>query len=116
MGAADHTPYTQAMDVSQEISTLIDGWCERRALHPLRIILTYWPPPNGFTDEWHAVWAALRHLRAMCREELLRHNEVERVDALLAEISRRLFPLEPREDIEALTDKLIAELFRDPAG
>jgi hypothetical protein len=99
------------MDIAPAISGLVDGWCQRRALHPLRILLPFWPPMNGFTDEWHQVWAALRHVRAMCREELVHHGEAESVNAVVAGLSRQLFPSQSPQDIEQLADRLTAAIF-----
>lgn len=57
-------------DLHGEISRLVDRWCERRALSPLRIILGHWPPVSGLTDEYEDLLSSLRHLRAMCRDQL----------------------------------------------
>ena len=74
------TPPVEAMKVQTEIGSkdrfftivdsLIEGWCRRRELHPLRIILPAWPPPNGFSDEWALVRDSLRHIRAMAKTSL----------------------------------------------
>ena len=98
-------------DIIQEISKLIDGWCERRALRPLRIILPGWPPPNGFADEWQRVWAAMRHLRAMCHEDIAQHGEEESVNHIIAELSRHLFPQEQPDAIEDTANELITTIF-----
>ena len=34
------------------LDQLIDGWCERRALRELRLILAGYPMPNMLTDGW----------------------------------------------------------------
>ena len=49
---------------------LIDQWCERRALNPLRGILPAYPLTNNLTDGWHMLYDALRDVRAGCRDEL----------------------------------------------
>jgi hypothetical protein len=49
---------------------LIDGWCEKRALNPLRRILAGYPMPSMLTDSWDALYEALRDVRAFCRDEL----------------------------------------------
>ena len=51
------------------IDGLIDQWCERRALRPLRTLLPAYPP-NGLTDGWHELYDALRDVRSACRDEL----------------------------------------------
>jgi hypothetical protein len=98
-------------EISAMIAKLIDGWCERRALRPLGIILGGWPPPNGFSDEWEHVWAAMRHLRAMCRDDLARCGETHAVDQIIADLSKRLFPQEPQADIEQIAEDITARLF-----
>jgi hypothetical protein len=101
------------MDAPLEISKLVDRWCERRALRPLRMVLPSWPPPNGFSDEWRAVWAAMRHVRSMCREELAQHGESEAVNAIVADLSQRLFPQESPRHIEQIAEQLTAAIFGD---
>ena len=49
---------------------LVDGWCERRALNPLRRILPAYPLANNLTDGCHMLYDALRDVRAFCHEEL----------------------------------------------
>jgi hypothetical protein len=49
---------------------LVDQWCERRALNPLRRILPAYPLTNNLTDGWHMLYDALRDVRACCRDEL----------------------------------------------
>jgi hypothetical protein len=105
----------QPLDVNAEIARLVDGWCERRALGPLRRILGLWPPPNGFTDEWQGVWAALRSIRAMHRDELHHFGEFESISALIAEMSKQLYPQEEEKDLEAIADRLISSIFQGRA-
>jgi hypothetical protein len=80
------------MEIGDAITAFVDGWCERRALPPLRVLLPHWPPPNGFTDEWQEVWAALRHIRALCRDDLVQHSEYEALNSVVAGLSKNLFP------------------------
>ena len=44
------------------LQTLLDAWCDRRALTPLRVLLNAYPLPNGLTDEWQQLHAALSDL------------------------------------------------------
>ena len=41
------------------VAALIDGWCERRALKALSIVLPSWPP-FGHSDQWYDLREALR--------------------------------------------------------
>jgi hypothetical protein len=50
-------------EVCETVSGLIDGWCERRALAALRIVLPAWPP-LGLSDSWYELRDALRGARA----------------------------------------------------
>jgi hypothetical protein len=43
---------------------LLDAWCDRRALAPLRIVLPHYPMPNGFSEELDDLVRALRTVRA----------------------------------------------------
>jgi hypothetical protein len=44
---------------------LVDGWCERRALRPLRILLRAYPMESPLSDSWHELRGALRDLRTL---------------------------------------------------
>jgi len=72
------------------IDGLIEGWCNRRALGPLRIILPVWPPEMGLTDEWHRIREALRHTRAM-QQANLSETELHTLNELLAAVDKILF-------------------------
>jgi len=52
------------------LDDLIDGWCERRALNPLRHILSVYPLSSGLSDEWHKLDEALKDVRALSKDEL----------------------------------------------
>jgi len=66
-----------APELDKIISSLVDGWCERRELQPLGIVLPAWPSSIGqpLTDEWEELRAALRHARAIAKERM---TEAER--------------------------------------
>ena len=61
---------TKMRDVNQEVPKLIDAWCERRSLRPLRHVLPHWPH-NGLTDGIAELKIALENARAFGRDELL---------------------------------------------
>lgn len=60
--------------IIQEIDKLVDGWCERRCLKPLRYILQHYPLLSGLTDEWGALYESLRDIKGLCQNELT-HEE-----------------------------------------
>ena len=71
----------------RSVDDLIDGWCERRSLKPLRHILRAYPLASGLTDEWEELRAALRHIRTSCRDDL-EPQELDTVVALIHQADR----------------------------
>jgi hypothetical protein len=67
---------------------LVDNWCDRRALGPLRQILSCYPRVNGLSDEWEALAICFKAIRVRLPAELA-GDELEQVIALqhLAESS-----------------------------
>jgi hypothetical protein len=51
-------------DFDSDMKALLEAWCDRRALPPLRIVLPHYPMPNGFTDELRRLVLALKTVRA----------------------------------------------------
>ena len=64
------------------IASLIDGWCERRALSLLRVLLAAYPLASGLTDEWAEVAFSLKEIRVW-HHEALAPGEFDRVVSLL---------------------------------
>lgn len=62
--------FSQAAAVHAILSDLIDGWCERRALMPLRYVLPVYPFAVSLTDEWQQLYTALEDVEALCRDHL----------------------------------------------
>ena len=58
------------MNFTQTLDTLIDGWCERRAIRPLQRLLPAYPAPLAHTDQKHQLLEALRDLKGLCRKDL----------------------------------------------
>lgn len=83
MSEIDLTSFGTAID------RLIDGWCERRKLTPLRHILRAYPMATGLTDEWEELRTALRHIRTSCEEDL-KPQELDAVIALIHQADRAL--------------------------
>jgi hypothetical protein len=59
----------------------LNGWCDRRAFQPLRIVLPHYPMSNGFTDELTELARVLKTVRAQCGAALP-PREFDRVVAL----------------------------------
>ena len=64
MYKGESVPATAA-DFTARVSTLIDHWCERRALGPLREILQAWPQHMGLTDEWGELYGRLHRIAGL---------------------------------------------------
>ena len=52
------------------IERMIDSWCERRAIDPLRWILSSTYPGLYHTDQWLTVLDALKTIKGLCHEQL----------------------------------------------
>jgi hypothetical protein len=52
------------------IEQLIDGWCERRSLKPLRFILASYPLTSGLSDDWYSLLNSLKDIKGLCSSEL----------------------------------------------
>ena len=57
-------------DIFKNIEQLINNWCERKALEPLRYILRSYPIHNGLTDEWGSLLESLKDIKGLCRFSL----------------------------------------------
>jgi hypothetical protein len=58
------------MDIRQTLDTLIDRWCERRALRPLQLLFRAYPGPLAHTDQLFELLDALKDVKGLCRAEL----------------------------------------------
>jgi hypothetical protein len=58
------------MDFTQTLDSLIDRWCERRAIRPLQCLLRAYPAPLAHTDQKHQLLEALRDVKGLCRADL----------------------------------------------
>jgi len=56
--------------LAELLRTLVDGWCTRRALRPLAVLLPSYLAWNGLSDGWHELWRALNDLRGVGPEVL----------------------------------------------
>jgi hypothetical protein len=69
-------------DFHRELTALLNDWCDRRALEPLRIVLPHYPMFNGLTDEVAELARALKTVRAKIGSTLP-PKEFDRIVALL---------------------------------
>jgi hypothetical protein len=51
--------------LAEILDTLVDRWCSRRALAPLRCLLQSWPGPLLHSDQWQELWQALQNIRGL---------------------------------------------------
>ena len=58
------------LTLNQKLDWLIDQWCERRALHPLRFLLAAYPSVLAHTDQLGDLLEKLRDVKGLCRNEL----------------------------------------------
>ena len=58
------------MDIPSTLDTLIDRWCERRALRPLQLLFRAYPGPLAHTDQLFELLDALKDVKGLCRSEL----------------------------------------------
>ncbi len=66
----------------EKMLALLNTWCDRRALEPLRVVLPHYPLHNGFTDELGELARALKTVRAQLGAKLPL-EEFDRLVALL---------------------------------
>jgi hypothetical protein len=55
-------------DMFATLDALIDGWCERRALAPLRYPLPKYPGVVAHTDQKFELLDALKDIKGLCRD------------------------------------------------
>jgi hypothetical protein len=65
-----HRLKTENLTLNQKLDWLIDQWCERRALHPLRFLLAAYPSVLAHTDQLGDLLEKLRDVKGLCRNEL----------------------------------------------
>ncbi len=70
---------------------LVDGWCERRALRPLAVLLPVYPPAPLHTDQWSDLYAAIRNLKGLATGTLTPEEgaAVAEAHALVWQLLRR---------------------------
>ena len=58
------------MTLNQKLDRLIDQWCKRRALRPLRCLLPVYSGAEAHTDQFARLLEGLRDVKGLCRNEL----------------------------------------------
>jgi hypothetical protein len=58
------------MDICDTLDALIDGWCERRALRPLQLLLRVYPGTLAHADQKFELLDAMKDVKGLCRGEL----------------------------------------------
>lgn len=71
------------------LDRLVDGWCERRALRPLSIILRAYPMASPLSDGWHELRSALRDVRCL-RDPDVTDSEAMAVEDALRSVEKVL--------------------------
>lgn len=68
-------------EVITAVRALVDGWCDRRSLTPLRFILLGYPLASPLTDGWGLLLESLQNVRAFAKEDLTDQelNEIGRI-------------------------------------
>ena len=80
---------TDGARIFSTLDELIDGWCERRALNALRLVLPGYHSVNGLTDGWQQLYEALRDVRATCTDEF-ENEEREKLNQAIVGIESLL--------------------------
>ena len=58
------------MDLFRTLDTLLDHWCDRRAVRPLQHLLRVYPGVFVHADQKFALLDALKDVRDLCRKDL----------------------------------------------
>jgi len=77
------------MNLNEKLDWLVEQWCERRALRPLKFILQAYPGPLTHTDQIGDLLDRLRDIKGLCRNELTT-DELNRVIEAINEIEDSL--------------------------
>ncbi len=61
---------TDEKTLYQRLNWLIDQWCERKAVQPLRILLPAYPAAPVHTDQFYMLLEGLKDVKGLCRNQL----------------------------------------------
>lgn len=71
MVSLDDMSHSTDFDLFKTLDGLIDRWCERRALKPLRYMLRAYPGVLDHTDQKFELLDALKDVKGLCRDDLM---------------------------------------------
>ena len=74
--------------LNAELGSLIEGWCDRRDLRPLAILLPSYTSNDGLTDGWGALLQAAYDLRSFGS---LPDREVQTLEQLIPVLEGLVF-------------------------
>jgi hypothetical protein len=77
------------MTLTQNLDWLIEQWCERKSLKPLKYILPIYPGPLAHADQLGDLLEALRDVKGLCRDDL-NPEELNRVISSINELEERV--------------------------
>ena len=77
------------MNLTKKLDWLIEQWCGRRELGPLRYLLPVYPGTLLHTDQFGQLLEALRDIKGLCREKLT-PDELTHVISIINEIEDAL--------------------------
>jgi hypothetical protein len=86
-------------DFQREMTTLLNDWCDRRALAPLKIVLPHYPLFNDFADEVVELTKALKTVRVQLGSTLPA-SEFDRLVRLLHETESALNRGGGKDDVQ----------------
>lgn len=63
-------PEAMEFNLFETLDGLINGWCEHRALRPLRYLLRAYPAVLEHTDQQFQLLEALKNVKSLCRNDI----------------------------------------------
>jgi hypothetical protein len=77
------------MKLNQNLDFLINQWCERKALKPLKHLLPVYPGPVAHTNQVYELLDGLQNVKGFCRDDL-KPDEVSHLISSINELEDRL--------------------------
>jgi len=73
------------MKLTEKLNWLIEQWCERRELRPLKYLLPVYPGVLAHTDQFGQLLESLKDIKSLCRDNL-KNEEVGYVISAINEL------------------------------